>query len=97
MLESAVHVVLCGQVLHRAGQYALRLLCFRFKEEAEGAIAELKEQVAGAHQERHALEQQAKDQVWLLCMSQVHLQYFCHVSQTCVVSAAAVVIVFQLA
>ncbi len=35
----------------------------RFKEEAEGAVAELKEQVAGAHQDRHALEQQAKDQV----------------------------------
>jgi len=37
----------------------------RFKEEAEGAIAELKEQVAGAHQDRRALEQQAKDQVWV--------------------------------
>jgi len=35
----------------------------RFKEEAEGAVAELKEQVASAHQDRHALEQQAKDQV----------------------------------
>ncbi|KAL0031716.1 hypothetical protein WJX79_002877 [Trebouxia sp. C0005] len=35
----------------------------RFKEEAEGAIAELKGQVAGAHQDRHALEQQAKDQM----------------------------------
>lgn len=35
----------------------------RFKEEAEGAVAELKEQVAGAHEDRHALEQQAKDQV----------------------------------
>ncbi|KAL0056004.1 hypothetical protein WJX82_006566 [Trebouxia sp. C0006] len=35
----------------------------RFKEEAEGAFAELKEQVASAHQDRHALEQQAKDQM----------------------------------
>ena len=35
----------------------------RFKEEAEGAVAELKEHVASGHQDRHALEQQAKDQV----------------------------------
>lgn len=35
----------------------------RFKEEAEGAVAELKEQVESGHQDRHALEQQAKDQV----------------------------------
>jgi len=35
----------------------------RFKEEAEGAVAELKEQVASGNQDRHALEQQAKDQV----------------------------------
>ncbi len=35
----------------------------RFKEEAEGAITDLKEHVASAHQDRHALEQQAKDQV----------------------------------
>lgn len=35
----------------------------RFKEEAEGSIADMKQQVAAAHQERHALEQQAKDQV----------------------------------
>lgn len=53
---------------------------FRFKEEAEGAIAELKEQVAGAHQERHALEQQAKDQVWLLHLSKVYLRYLGQVS-----------------
>jgi len=45
----------------------------RFKEEAEGAIAELKEQVAGAHQDRHALEQQAKDQVWVSQTLQIHL------------------------
>lgn len=38
----------------------------RFKEEAEGAIVDLREHVAAAHQERHALERQAKDQVSLL-------------------------------
>ena len=37
---------------------------FRFKEEAEGSLADLKEQVAGAQQERQALEQQAKAQVF---------------------------------
>ena len=44
----------------------------RFKEEAEGAVAELKEQVADAHQDRHALEQQAKDQVCVRQTLEMH-------------------------
>lgn len=35
----------------------------RFKEEAEGSTTDLKEQLAAAHQERHAVEEQAKQQV----------------------------------
>ena len=35
----------------------------RFKEEAEGSSTDLKEQLAAAHQERHAVEEQAKQQV----------------------------------
>ena len=35
----------------------------RFKEEAEGSTTDLKEQLAAAHQERHTVEEQAKQQV----------------------------------
>ena len=35
----------------------------RFKEEAEGSTTDLKEQLAAAHEERHAVEEQAKQQV----------------------------------
>ena len=35
----------------------------RFKEEAEGSTTDLKERLAAAQQERHAVEDQAKQQV----------------------------------
>lgn len=43
----------------------------RFKEEAEASTTDLKEQLVAAHQERHAVEEQAKQQVKpdMLCLT----------------------------
>ena len=46
----------------------------RFKEEAEGSTIDLKEQLAAAHQERHAVEEQAKQQV----LPALHLHGIAH-------------------
>ena len=35
----------------------------RYKEEAQGALQEVRDQLADAQEERHALERQARDQV----------------------------------
>ena len=45
----------------------------RYKEEAEGALQESREQLAAAHEERHALERQARHQVRPLSLFQLYL------------------------
>ena len=44
--------------------------CCRYKEEAEGALQEVRDQLAAAQEERHALERQARDQV--ICCQLTH-------------------------
>lgn len=45
------------------------VLCCRYKEEATGALQEVRDQLAAAQEERHALERQARQQVTNLAWS----------------------------